>query len=237
MRLCLFGALTLSRGGHEVFLQLSLQRLIALVAMRTVVRRAEAAGILWPEVSDGRAAARLRTALWRLRRSGLDVLAAVNGQLIVHPGVEVDYRDWMALAVQIIDRPEFVTEVDLAVLRPKGELLPGWYDDWILLERERVRQLQLHVLEAAADQLLRQGRPAVALEFALGALGLEETRESAHQLAIRVHLAEGNVGEARRQFERCERVLSRELGIRPSSQLRALVAGRHGHAGRGRNVA
>jgi DNA-binding SARP family transcriptional activator len=237
MRLCLFGALTLSRGGHEVLLQLSAQRLIALVAMRTVVRRIEAAGILWPDVPDARAAARLRTTLWRLRRSGLDVLAAVNGQLLVHPGVEVDYRDWMALAVQIIDRPESATEVDLAVLRPKGDLLPGWYDDWILLERERVRQLQLHVLEAAAEQLLLQGRSAVALEFALTALGLEETRESAHQLAIRVHLAEGNVGEAWRQFERCERILDRELGIRPSSQLLALVAGQPGHAGRCRDVA
>jgi DNA-binding SARP family transcriptional activator len=237
MRLRLFGALTLSRGGHEVFLQLSAQRLIALVAMRTVVRRVEAAGILWPDVSDAQAAARLRTTLWRLRRSGPDVLAAVNSQLLVHPGVEVDYRDWMALAVQIIDRPESATEVDLAVLRPKGELLPGWYDDWILLERERVRQLQLHVLEAAAEQFLLQGRSAVALEFALSALGLDETRESAHQLAIRVHLAEGNVGEAWRQFERCESVLGRELGIRPSSQLRALVADRSAHAGRRQDVA
>ena len=144
----------------------------------------------------------------------------------MHPGVEVDYRDWMALAVRIIDRPESVTEVDLTVLRPKGELLPGWYDDWILLERERVRQVQLHVLEAAAEQLLLQGRPASALEFALSALGMEQTRESAHQLAIRVHLAEGNVGEAWRQFRRCERVLGTELGIRPSRQLQALVADR-----------
>src|SRR5437773_408234 len=215
MRLCLFGALALSRGGHEVFLQLSAQRLTALVAMRTVVRRVEAAGILWPDVSDARATARLRTTRWRLRRSGLDVLAAVNGQLLVHPGVEVDYRDWMALAVQIIDRPESVTEVNLAALRPRGELLPGWYDDWILLERERVRQLQLHVLETAAEQLLLQGRPAAALEFALSALGMEQTRESAHRLAIRVHLAEGNIGEAWRQFQLCERVLDTELGVRP----------------------
>jgi DNA-binding SARP family transcriptional activator len=237
MRLCLFGALALSRGGHEVFLQLSLQRLVALVAMRTAVRRVEAAGILWPDVSDARATARLRTTLWRLRRSGLDVLAAVNGQLLVHPGVEVDYRDWMALAVQIIDRPESVTDVDLAALRPKGELLPGWYDDWILLERERVRQLQLHVLETAAEQLLLQSRPAVALEFALSALGMEQTRESAHRLAIRVHLAEGNVGEAWRQFQLCERVLDTELGIRPSSQLRALMTGQPAHAGSPRNVA
>ena len=229
IRLCLFGALRLSRGGHEVFIPSSAQRLIALVALRTAARRVEAAGILWPDSPDARANARLRTTLWRLRRSGLDVLSAANGQLFVYDDVEVDYRDWLALALQIINRPEYVMKVDLGSLWPRGELLPGWYEDWILLERERVRQLQLHVLEAASDQLLQAGRHAVALEFALSALQMEEARESAHRLVIRVHLAEGNTGEAWRQFERCERVLDKELGVRPSSQLRALMTSEAHH--------
>jgi DNA-binding SARP family transcriptional activator len=223
MRLCLFGALTLCRDGQEVALQRSAQRLIALVALRALLRREEAGGILWPDVPDTRAAARLRTALWRLRRCGLDVLTTANGHLFVHDSIDVDYRDWMALALQIIDRPELASEVDLRSLGPKGELLPGWYDDWILLERERVRQLQLHVLEVAAEELLRQGRHAVAMEFALSALRIEQTRESAHRLVIRVHLAEGNVGEAWHQFQHCERILGKELGIRPSRQLWALM--------------
>lgn len=215
----------------------SAQRLIALVALRTVARREEAAGILWPDIPDARANARLRTTLWRLRRSGLDVLSAANGQLLVHDDVEVDYRDWMAVALPIIDHPGAVGEAHLGSLRLHGELLPGWYDDWILLERERVRQLQLHAQEAAAEQLLRLGRHAAALEFALDALRMEQTRESAHRLVIRVHLAEDNVGEARRQFERCERVLISELGVRPSSQLQALVTGELGHPDNHRNVA
>lgn len=223
MRLCLFDAFTLCQDRHKVVLQPSAQRLIALVALRTTIQREEAGGILWPDVPDHRATARLRTALWRMRRSGSDVLTTVNGQLMVRDRVEVDYQDWMGLAVKIIDRPGSVTEVNLSSLRPHGELLPGWYDDWILLERERVRYLQLHMLEVAADQLLQKGRHAAALEFALGALRIEQTRESAHRLVIRVHLAEGNVGEAWRQFRRCERVLGKELGIRPSGQLRALL--------------
>jgi DNA-binding SARP family transcriptional activator len=228
MKLCLFGALSLWHGGQDVGLQLSAQRLIALVALRTILGREEAGGILWPDVPGGRAAARLRTTLWRLRQSGLAVLASANGQLLVREGVEVDYRDWMALALKTIDRPESVREVDLGSLRPYGELLPGWYEDWVLLERERVRQLQLHVMEIAAEQLLQQGRHAVALEFALGALCMEQTRESAHRLAVRVHLAEGNIGEAWRQYERCERILGAELGVRPSSQMHRLLPAGNG---------
>ena len=58
-------------------------------------------------------------------------------------------------------------------------------------------------------------------------LQMEELRESAHRLVIRVHLAEGNVGEARRQSERCRRILHKELGIHPSEQLRDLIAGQY----------
>jgi DNA-binding SARP family transcriptional activator len=108
-------------------------------------------------------------------------------------------------------------------LRPGGDLLPGWYDDWVLLERERIRQLQLHVLELATHELLRSGRYAAALDLALTALQMEQTRESAHRLVIRVHLAEGNAGEAWRQYERCRDVLARELGVAPSEQLRAML--------------
>ena len=39
-----------------------------------------------------------------------------------------------------------------------GELLPDWYDDWVLLERERFRQLRLHALDALCDDLTRAGR-------------------------------------------------------------------------------
>jgi DNA-binding SARP family transcriptional activator len=223
MRLFLFDAFLLCRDGHTVILQPAAQRLIALVALRTVIGRDEVGGILWPDVPDTKATARLRTTLWRLQRSGPDVLNVANGQLTLRDQVWVDYQDWIRLAASILDRPESVTEVNLSSLRPHGELLPGWYHDWTLLERERVRHLQLHVLEVAADQLLRQGRPAMALEFALGALRIEPIRESAHRLAIRVHLAEGNVGEAWRQFRHCESVLGKELGISPSSQLRALM--------------
>jgi DNA-binding SARP family transcriptional activator len=79
------------------------------------------------------------------------------------------------------------------------------------------------VQEAAAEQLLQRGLHAAALEAALGALRMEQSRESAHRLVIRVHLAEGNVGEAWRQFRRCEYILGKELGIRPSGRLRALL--------------
>ena len=101
--------------------------------------------------------------------------------------------------------------------------MPGWYDDWVIIERERLRQLHLHALESVAEQLAAQGRNAAALEAALRAVASDPLRESAHRLVIRIHLAEGNAAEALRQYELCRRMLHKELGIAPSAALRDLL--------------
>ncbi len=78
------------------------------------------------------------------------------------------------------------------------DLLPGWYDDWVLLERERLRQRVLHALEALSRHLVAAGRIAEAVEAAMTAVGVEPLRESAQRAPVTAHLAEGNRVEARR---------------------------------------
>jgi DNA-binding SARP family transcriptional activator len=227
MRLFLLNGFVLLGDEKHVSLPLQAQRLIAFVTLRRTVRRDEVRCALWPDVSDDRAGARLRTTLWRLREPGRGVLRIAKDQLSLAENVDVDVRDWMALALEIVDQPSSVAALDLSSLRQCGDLLPGWYDDWVLLERERARQLQLHVMEIVADELIGLGRLAAALEFATCALHMEPLRESAHRLVIRVHLAEGNICEARRQFESCRQILHDELGIHPSDQLRDLMGSQY----------
>jgi DNA-binding SARP family transcriptional activator len=224
MKLFLFDGFALHEGEQSLTLPPQAQRLIAFITLRKSVRRDEARCALWPDIPDDRAGARLRTSLWRLGEPGRGVLKSTTNQLSLAENIDVDLRNWMALAYRILDQPSSVAILDLAPLRQCGDLLPGWYDDWVLFERERARQLQLHVLEMVAEELIGLGRPAAALEFAMRALQMEEMRESAHRLIIRVHLSEGNVGEARRQFESCRQILRDELGIHPSAKLRDLIA-------------
>ena len=81
-------------------------------------------------------------------------------------------------------------------------LLPGWYDDWVVLERERLRQLQLHALDRLAAALLAAEEPGRALDAALVAVQADPLRESAHRIVVRIHLREGNALEALRAYER-----------------------------------
>ena len=104
-----------------------------------------------------------------------------------------------------------------------AELLPGWYDEWVLLERERHRQIRLHALEQLCERLTAEGRYGAAVLAGLAAVAIEPLRESAERTLMRTYLAEGNPGEAIRRHERYRRLVSRELGVGPSPLMRSLV--------------
>ena len=104
------------------------------------------------------------------------------------------------------------------------DVLPDWYDDWVLVEAEEWRQLRLHALDALADRLLNERRFGEATGAALAAVRAEPLRESARALVIRVHLAEGNQSEALAEFNRYRALLRAELGLEPTPRLCGLVA-------------
>lgn len=203
------------------------QRLLVHVALhgRRVGRR-RVAGDLWPAGDDVRAAASLRSALWRLRAAGLDLLASDHGTLVLREHVAVDVERVLAWADRMIGgRPE-PGDLDPDLPWPAAtDLLPGWYDEWVLLERERVRQRVLHAVEAMSRQLAAAGRYADAIDVAMAVVRREPLRESARRVLLEAHVAEGNTVEARRCLSLYGRLLRQELGIAPSAGLVMLVAG------------
>jgi DNA-binding SARP family transcriptional activator len=182
--------------------------------------------MLWPEQSEQHAHGSLRTVLWRLRRrsGGIPRLLGIAGEsLSLHEDVAVDVDEFVVCATELLHRPERPVSEESLTLVTRRDLLPGWYDDWVQIERERLRQLRLHALETLAARWFSQGRHAEALEAALTAVQIEPLRESPHRLVIEVHLAEGNIIEALRQYRYFDNLLFRELHARPTDQLVALV--------------
>jgi DNA-binding SARP family transcriptional activator len=210
--------------GCTVDLPLSAQRLLAFVALHEhPLQRVYVAGTLWIDASDSRASASLRSSLWRLNRPGHLLIEATKKGLRLAPGVEVDFRHALAVAHRLLNGSADNDDLAVAEGILGAELLPDWYDDWLIFERERFRQVSLHALEALAEQLIRAGDAARALEAALSAVRGEPLRESAHRTLIRVHLTEGNRNEALRQYELCRRLLHDRLGIEPSAKLEELL--------------
>jgi DNA-binding SARP family transcriptional activator len=210
-------------GNEVILLPASVQRLISLLAVQNrPLRRVFIAGTLWPDSSEDRAAANLRSTLWRLRRVPHRLVEALASKLRVAPGVAVDAGELCDRATRLIQGTEPV-EADVERIARVGELLPDWYDDWLLVERERFRQLRLHALEVMCLRLATTERFALAVEAGLAAVAGEPLRESAHRCLIRAHLAEGNVGEAMRQYETYRDLMRAELNLDPSPDIVKLI--------------
>lgn len=219
-RVTLLGDFRLQVGDRSVELGTACRRVVALICLRGAVPRARAAGTLWPEVTEQRAGANLRTALWRVGLAADGVLRAERGWIDVAPDVTVDVRE---LAVRALAERDVSDDVASMSQLADADLLPDWDDEWVAPDRERVRQLRLHLLESVARRLADQSRFAAAVDVALTALRADPMRESAHRTVIAVHLAEGNVAEARRAFDVCRTLLRRELGIEPSARTAGLL--------------
>ena len=224
--LTMLGGFRLTVGGVEVELPAGIQRVIALVALRGRMSRSRIAGTLWPETSEQRALASLRTSMWRINQASPRLVVTVGTMTDLDPDVQMDVRDvvWEGLLLMQEDAPGHLTG---HTVFEAGELLPDWEDDWLVHDRERLRQLRLHALEALVERLAARGRFGLALDMALAVLRSDALRESAHRSVIRVHLAEGNVGEARRAYALCCEILHRELGVVPSAATARAAAELH----------
>ena len=218
------GDFELTRRGEPVVLPDSTGRLVALLAVvGHPVRRHRLAAELWPDRDDERAQANLRSSLWRLRQVAPGLLDPAADPVGFTVGVVVDLAELTDLA----QRLEAGLPVDVTAFSPTlccADLLPDCYDDFVDDQRELVRQLRLRTLERLARLLREAGDYGPALRLALLAVSQAPLRESAHQLVLEIHLAEGNTSEALRHYQGLKDLLWQELGIRPSDRMRATMA-------------
>ncbi|SDU74796.1 AfsR/SARP family transcriptional regulator [Jiangella alkaliphila] len=210
--------------GRVVTLPHSVERVLAFLGIsRAPISRAQLAGTLWPEVADHRANGDLRSALWRLRRIA-GVVDAENHRLTLAADVGVDVAEMADLSSSLLDEPEPGELGRVPELVRASSLLPGWDEEWLVVERERYRMTRLRALERSATELLAAADYTSALIAASAAAESEPFRETAHRLVIQIHLAEGNHAQAVKVFRAYRELVGDELGIEPSPLMCDLVA-------------
>jgi DNA-binding SARP family transcriptional activator len=221
------GGLSLVSDGRRLPVPPGSRRLLAYLALHPGgVDRRSAAGVLWPTVDDGRAAGNLRSALWRLQSVDCRLVRAEQSELALCEGVEVDLARLESWAGRVLAGTPDDADLDvdpgpIAEL----ELLPGWYDDWVLGVRERVQLRLLHALEALSRLLREAGRPAAAVEAVHVAVLAQPLRESGQRALIEAHQAAGDWVAARRQYDAFRSILRREIGVEPSFRLATVARG------------
>jgi DNA-binding SARP family transcriptional activator len=225
LSLRVLGGFDLRVAGRSVRIPVNAQRVLAYLAVVAAeARRDSLAGQLWGLSTEARAHANLRTALWRIRQASPRLVAARRDEVRLGGEVTVDYAETQEQAYRLVNGAP-VSERGL--VRPgqllEADLLPGWDEDWLVIDRERHRQLRLHALEALSRQLATAGDYGRAIDAAYAAIAVEPLLESARAALIEAHLAEGNRAEALRQYRAFRRLLHDETGLAPSAVLTAAV--------------
>jgi DNA-binding SARP family transcriptional activator len=133
------------------------QSLLAHLAMSsgTAHRREKLAGLLWPEADESNARSNLRHALWRLRKAIGDEYFLAD-KISIAFNAEAEYRLDTAILGGGSDQGRSIKDLIEEVSMYGGELLPGFYDDWVILERERYRALFEKEVQILLDRLVEE---------------------------------------------------------------------------------
>jgi len=225
IRIDLEGGFALRGPGTNGQPPLTAQRVLAFLALHDrPLLRGYVAGSLWPGSSEARAAASLRTSIWRLQKPGPSPVAASNSHLALADGVAVDARETMEAARIVLKaHGSAPARRHLERLVDARDLLPDWYDEWVVMEREHFREQRVRALEGLCEHLTVEKHYADAARAGLAAVACEQLRESSYRALINVHIAEDNPGEAVRLYAEYAALLERKLGLAPSQQITDLV--------------
>lgn len=224
-RLRLLGGWGLRRGESQVALQLREQRVVALLGLLGPQPRSTMVGLLWPESPEDRARSNLRTALLRIRRV-LDGAVEIGRHEVRLAGtVTIDVTLLRSVLDMVEAEPDEIAADPVAVLRVlrAPELLAGWYDEWVVEERERLRHRTFRALERLATVSLENGRPGDGIGYAEEAVRLEPLVESATSLHIRALLGDGDLSAAVSEYRRFRARIRAELDLGPPRALTELL--------------
>jgi len=187
-------------------------------------RREKLAGMFWPEAMEEKARAYLRYELWRIRKaltkySTFPYILADDICICFNP--ESDY--WLDVTrIKNISERASVTEMMDALSLYRGELLPGFYEEWITLEREYFRASYEHKLERLLQMLDASKDWHAILEWAERWIALGHEPEVPYRYLMAAYNALGDRAKMISTYQRCLHAL-RAFGLEPSEQTHALA--------------
>ena len=207
----------------------------ALLAYLAVTRRAHTrdklAALLWGEMSDADAKNNLRQALTNLRKFFDDELTIARDSIEYTGDGFLDstaFDSTLRSASSLDPEPASVILTNSLRLY-RGDFLEGFhvrdapdFEDWMLTERARLRELALQALHRLTEiEMSRADYPA-ALEATARLLAFDPWREEAHRQRMSALARAGQRSAALAQYQSCRRILKKELGVEPSAETTAL---------------
>jgi pentatricopeptide repeat protein len=202
------------------------QSLFAYLVINTgkAHRREKLAGILWPDSSEENARSNLRHELWRLRKTldiGGETLFRID-DLTIAFNPDREY----SLDIDILENPPLEGSTADELIRSlsiyQGELLPGFYEEWVFAERQRLHALFEAKIARLLEILQAEGRWSEIPDWGTRWIGMGQWPEPAYRALMSAYANTGDTSKAVAMYERLTRGLQKEMGVKPSEQTQAL---------------
>ena len=189
-------------------------------------RREKLAGLLWPDSLEETARENLRHALWRLRKAFPS--SSKNNYLLVDDmsiTFNASSEYWLdAAELKNLSEKVDADELIARLSEYQGGLLPGFYEEWVLLEREHLYSIFEHHMARLLALLEKEKRWLEIMDWGERWIKLGQKPEPAYRALMAAHAAKGDMSKVAATYEPCVRVL-KEFGVEPSQQTRALYEG------------
>jgi predicted ATPase/DNA-binding SARP family transcriptional activator len=204
------------------------QSLLAFLVLNAGMahRREKLASLIWPESTESNARGYLRQALWLIRKALKS--ASLNWE---------NYLQISNISVSFDDQSEYWLDADLLFkaveARPveeiikiirifRGELLPGFYDEWIVLERDRLQAAYHQKMNLLLELLIQAEQWDDAVKWSEQWILLGYSPEPAFRALMRAYAGLGDQGLVSATYHRCVESLKRELSLEPSPETKKL---------------
>jgi len=188
--------------------------------------RQRLAFLLWPDSSEAQARTNLRHVLHNVRRTlhKPDRFLDVSPHTLRWKPAAPFWLDVTAFEGLLVQATQAGTvDAEISALRDavslySSDLLDGFFDDWLLGPRERLRQRYLTALERLTSLLAARGDHADAIAVALRLSREDPLHEDTYRTLMRLYAAAGDRARAVRVYHTCVSTLERELGVEPSAE-------------------
>lgn len=232
----LLGGLEIRREGASIsgFVSSKAPALLTyLVVTGRPHQRDALAALLWGEMADADAKNNLRQTLSNLRRL-LEPYLLISRDAVQFDTAVPHTLDVTQFENHLHRARDATPSARMAALQQasalyQGDFLAGFYvrdapefEEWLLAQRARYRELALHALHTVTEHHLERGEYGRAIDYATRLLALDAWREEAHRQLMLAQLRSGQRSAALAQYEICRQLLEKELGVRPSPETTAL---------------
>lgn len=215
------------------------RKAVALLAYLAVNRgmhsRETLSALLWPDYEQSRAFTNLRHTLWEIQQTvgegWLDTSRDKIG-LNTQADIWLDVDHFKSLLGQSHTQEAVPLRVSLLADSAKlyrNHFLTGFslkdaltFNEWAFAESEELRRNLAEALNTLSEDYIALGEAEKAIPYARRLITLDPLNEASHRKLMDVYIQAGQHSAALKQYQNCEQILRKELGLDPQPETLAL---------------